>query len=80
MILAFSDGATEVRPPGGAQLTAKGFGELAEKTVKELPRPLVLADFSNALLRRLEEYRGRDAELEDDVTLLTLRRKLGVIA
>jgi serine phosphatase RsbU (regulator of sigma subunit) len=80
MILAFSDGATEVRSPGGAQLTAKGFGELAEKTVKELPRPLVLADLSRALLGRLEEYRGRDAELEDDLTLLTLRRKIGVIA
>jgi len=80
MILAFSDGATEVRPPEGAQLTAKGFWELAEKTVKELPRPLVLADFSEALLRRLQEYRGRDTELEDDVTLLTLRRKIGVTA
>jgi phosphoserine phosphatase RsbU/P len=80
MILAFSDGATEVRSPGGAQLTAKGFGELAEKTVKELPRQLVLADFSEALLRRLQEYRGRDTELEDDVTLLTLRRKIGVTA
>src|SRR5205807_8341692 len=55
MILAFSDGATEVRSPAGAQLTAKGFWELAEKTLKELPRPLVLADFSEALLGRLQE-------------------------
>jgi serine phosphatase RsbU (regulator of sigma subunit) len=39
-----------------------------------------LADFSEALLRRLQEYRGRDTELEDDVTLLTLRRKIGVTA
>jgi len=76
MILAFSDGATEVRSPAGAQLTAKGFWELAEKTLKELPRPLVLADFSEALLGRLQEYHGRDGELEDDVTLLTLRRKM----
>src|SRR2546429_7557498 len=50
MILAFSDGATEGRSPAGAPLTAKGFWELAEKTLKELPRPLVLADFSEALL------------------------------
>ena len=53
---------------------------LADCVVKELPIPLVLADFSEALLGRLQEYRGRDTELEDDVTLLTLRRKIGVLA
>ena len=74
MILAFSDGATEVRSPGGAQLTARGFLALAEKTVKELARPIALTDFSEALLRGLQQYRGRECELEDDVTLLTLRR------
>ena len=74
MILAFSDGATEVRSPAGAQLTAKGFLALAEKTVSELSRPLVLTDFSEALLRGVQKHRGRDGELEDDVTLLTLRR------
>jgi len=31
MILAFSDGATEVRSPAGEQLTSKGFLGLAEK-------------------------------------------------
>ena len=76
MILAFSDGATEVRSPAGAQLTAKGFLELAEKKAKELAPPLVLADFSAAVLGGLQEYHGRDSELEDDVTLLTLRRKM----
>lgn len=75
MILAFSDGATEVRSPAGTQLNPKGFLELAEKTVKKLSEPLALPDFSKTLLRAVQQYRGRDEELEDDVTLLTLRRK-----
>lgn len=74
MILAFSDGATEVHSPAGVQLTPRGFLELAEKTVKELAHPLVLADFSEALLHGVHLYRGLDGQLEDDVTLLTLRR------
>ena len=74
MILAFSDGATEVRSVAGVQLTATGFLALAEKTAKELPNPVVLTDFSEALLRGVQQYRGSDGELEDDVTLLTLRR------
>jgi len=74
MILAFSDGATEVRSPIGVQLSSKGFLELAEKTASRLAHPLVLPEFSNALLGGVQEYRGRDADLEDDVTLLTLRR------
>ena len=74
MILAFSDGATEVRSPIGVQLSSKGFLELAEKTASRLAHPLVLPEFSNALLGGVQEYRGCDADLEDDVTLLTLRR------
>src|SRR5215472_609352 len=74
MILAFSDGATEVRSSTGVQLTSKGFLELAEKTASGLAHPLVLPEFSDALLGGVQEYRGRDGELEDDVTLLTLRR------
>lgn len=73
MILAFSDGATEVRSPEGVQLTSKGFLELAEKTAKNLARPPNLPDFSEALLRGVQKYRGPYGELEDDVTLLTLR-------
>jgi serine phosphatase RsbU (regulator of sigma subunit) len=74
MILAFSDGATEVRSPGGVQLTLKGFLELAEKTKSELAHPLALADLSEALLRGVHLHRGVDSKLEDDITLLTLRR------
>ena len=74
MILAFSDGATEVHSPAGEELTLKGFLELAEQTKDKLAHPLALTDFSEALLRGVHRYRGQDGELEDDITLLTLRR------
>jgi len=74
MILAFSDGATEVRSPSGEQLAAKGFLELAGKTLNALPRPVALHDFSGALLEGIHRFRGTSGDLEDDVTLLTLRR------
>src|SRR5437870_7875654 len=74
MSLAFADGATEVRSPAGEQLTSKGFLALAEKTLRGLPQPLVLQDFSRALLDGVHSHRGRESELEDDITLLSLRR------
>ena len=73
LILAFSDGATEVRSPLGEQLTSKGFLGLAERTLSTLPDPLVLRDFSRALIEGVHLYRGHQGELEDDITLLTLR-------
>jgi serine phosphatase RsbU (regulator of sigma subunit) len=74
MILAFSDGATEVRSPMGEQLTSKGFLRLAENILNQLPQPLVLQDFSRALLEGVYQFREAEGELEDDITLLTLRR------
>jgi sigma-B regulation protein RsbU (phosphoserine phosphatase) len=74
MILAFSDGATEVRSPAGEQLTAKGFLEMASEKIAQLPQPLVLPDFAEALLDGVQQHRGGAGELEDDVTLLVLRR------
>lgn len=73
MILAFSDGATEAASPEGEQLTSAGFQGLAENTLRELPSPLHLPDFSARLLEGVQRHRGA-AELEDDITLLTLRR------
>jgi sigma-B regulation protein RsbU (phosphoserine phosphatase) len=73
LILAFSDGATEVQSPAGEQLTAPGFLEFAARTLRHLPHPLVLPDFSKALLDGIHAYRGH-TELDDDLTLLTLRR------
>ena len=74
MILAFSDGATEVRSPAGEQLSSKGFLGLATETLNGLARPLVLSDFSKLLLERVHQYRGAQGDLEDDITLLSLRR------
>ena len=73
MILAFSDGATEVRSTAGEELTPRGFQRLAEATLKNLPSPPKLSEFSAMLLEGVQAYRG-GGELEDDVTLLTLRR------
>ena len=74
MILAYSDGATEVRSPGGTQLNPRGFLELADKTVKRLAAPLALPEFSQAMLQGVQQHCGCNGELEDDVTLMTLRR------
>jgi phosphoserine phosphatase RsbU/P len=73
MILAFSDGATEVQSPDGEQLTAMGFLDFASATLAKLPQPIALPVFSSSLLAGIHEFRGR-TELEDDITLLTLRR------
>ena len=73
MILAFSDGATEVQSPGGEQLTPRGFLRLAEATLAKFTGLVRLPDLSAALLEGVQLHRGR-AELDDDVTLLTLRR------
>jgi len=73
MILAFSDGATEAQSPEGEQLTAKGFMALAGDALGGLKQPTRLEEFSQALLERVQRHRGH-AELEDDITLLTLRR------
>lgn len=74
MILAFSDGATEVHSPSGEQLTAKGLLELAEETLKRLPEPILLHGFSEALVEGVHRFHGATGELEDDLTFLTLRR------
>jgi phosphoserine phosphatase RsbU/P len=73
MILAFSDGATEARSPAGEQLTHGGFLALAERTLRDMAEPVSLGDFSQKLLSGVQAYRGQ-AELDDDITLLTLRR------
>jgi serine phosphatase RsbU (regulator of sigma subunit) len=73
MILAFSDGATEVQSPDGDQLTASGFLEFAANTLAKCALPAALPEFSKALLEGIYQYRGNSL-LADDITLLTLRR------
>ena len=73
MILAFSDGATEVESPSGEQLTSRGFLDFAGNTLARLPKPASLPEFSQTLLDGIHQYRGNPV-LDDDITLLTLRR------
>jgi serine phosphatase RsbU (regulator of sigma subunit) len=75
MVLAFSDGATEVQSPDGIQLSPQGFLEFATTTLSRFHDPAPLPEFSRALLDGIHRYRG-DTKLDDDITLLTLRRKL----
>ncbi len=73
MVLAFSDGVTDVQSPNGEQLTAEGFLDLAGVTLTRLSWPPALHDFADALLENISRYHS-GKEFEDDVTLLTLRR------
>lgn len=73
MILGFSDGATEVESPSGAELTAEGFAKFAAATLSKYNEPPSLHDFSEALLEGIHQYHG-GIDLEDDITLFTLRR------
>ena len=72
--MAFSDGATEVESPAGEQLTPAGLSALAQNVAASLPEPLVLGDFSAALLAAIRNYHGAERDLADDITLLTMRR------
>src|SRR5260370_9491881 len=72
MILAFSDGATDVRSPAAEQLTSKGFLGLAESALRGLPQPLALQAFSRALLQVAHLYRAQESDLEGAITLLQL--------
>ncbi len=73
MVLAVSDAVTEVESPAGEQLTAEGFFELAGKTIERMPHPPSLHEFCEGLLEEVRRFRGAQ-ELEDDLTLLALRR------
>ncbi|HXL23855.1 MAG TPA: PP2C family protein-serine/threonine phosphatase [Candidatus Dormibacteraeota bacterium] len=77
MIVAFSDGATEIFSASGEELTSRGFLRLAEATIKQMAAPAVLHNFSETLLDRLQAYRGGAGDLADDVTLMTLRHGSG---
>jgi len=74
MILAFSDGATEIFSPRGEELRVSGLLHFADEAMQTLPRPAALHDFSDNLLQKLRAYRGGGSELADDLTLMTLRR------
>jgi serine phosphatase RsbU (regulator of sigma subunit) len=69
----FSDGATDVFSPDDEMLTAEGFLELAHTTLARFPEKFPLPPFVDALVDAIRHFHGKD-DLEDDFTLLTLRR------
>src|SRR5713226_7982523 len=56
MIVAFSDGATEVMSPEKRQLGPNGFLRLAQEKFTSSSRPTRLADFSRELLGGVRSY------------------------
>jgi len=73
IVLAFTDGVTEVQSPQGEQLSAEGFLGLVRKTLGDSPQSLSLPEIAEQLLEALTSFRG-SREFDDDLTLLTLRR------
>lgn len=73
IVLAFSDGVTDVFSPEGEQLGPEGVLSLAEETIAELPASISLDLLSQTLIEKIELFHG-PGELDDDLTLLALRR------
>lgn len=73
MMLMFSDGATDVFSPDGEMLTAEGFLELVSTSLAKFSPEIPLRVHLKELVRELKAFHGTD-ELEDDLTLLLLRR------
>ncbi|HEV2388930.1 MAG TPA: PP2C family protein-serine/threonine phosphatase [Candidatus Acidoferrales bacterium] len=73
MILAFSDGITEVKSPSGERMNPGKLVELADGIIRTLPQPARVHDLAEHLFAAVQRYHGSE-EFDDDVTLLTLRR------
>lgn len=73
IVLMFSDGLTDVFSPDGEMLTAEGFMELARTTLARFSSHVPLHTFVEALVDAIKGFHGAK-NLEDDLTLLTLRR------
>jgi phosphoserine phosphatase RsbU/P len=73
IILAFSDGITEVRSAAGERMNREKLLDLAQGVIRRAPEPLRVHDLAEALFAAVREYHGSD-QFDDDVTLLTLRR------
>lgn len=73
IVLAFSDGVTDAFSPAEEQLGPDGVLSLAEETIAEIPVPVSLDLFSMTLIDKIERFHG-PGDLDDDLTLLALRR------
>jgi phosphoserine phosphatase RsbU/P len=73
VVLAFSDGVTEAFSPTHEQLGPEDILSLAEETIAEIPSPISLDLLSVTLIDKIERFHGM-RDLDDDLTLLALRR------
>jgi sigma-B regulation protein RsbU (phosphoserine phosphatase) len=73
IVLAFSDGVTDVFSPADDQLGPEGILSLAEETMAELPVPVSLDILSETLIEKIQLFHG-PGDLDDDLTMLALRR------
>ncbi len=73
LVLAVSDGVTDLRSPADELLDAEGFRKLAELTMARFGTRMSLHGFAEALFAAVRDYRGQE-EFDDDLTMLSLRR------
>ncbi len=73
VVLMFSDGATEVFSQHGEMLRAAGLMQLASRTLGKFSSTFPLQLFAKGLVRAIRDFHGEN-DLDDDLTLLTLRR------
>jgi serine phosphatase RsbU (regulator of sigma subunit) len=73
IVLAFSDGATDVFSEDGRFLGHKGLLHAASESMAALPPAVSLTTLGESLARAISRFHGSD-DLSDDFTLLTLRR------
>lgn len=75
IVLVFSDGVTDTFAPDGEQLSADGFLCLAEEATSASTGPISLDSLVQRLVEKIQQFHGA-LELEDDLTLLALRRRV----
>ncbi len=75
IVLVFSDGVTDTFAPDGEQLRADGFLCLAEEATSASTGPISLDSLVQRLVEKIQQFHGA-LELEDDLTLLALRRRV----
>jgi phosphoserine phosphatase RsbU/P len=74
IVLLFSDGVTDVFSCEDEQLGPDGFLKLTEATMSEMVQPVALDDLVQALVEKIRQFHGA-RELNDDLTLLALRKR-----
>jgi len=73
VVLAFSDGITDVFSLSDQQLGPGGVLEMAKETCQEMLQPFDLGTLVRTLVEKIESFRGSRA-FDDDFTLMAFRR------